>query len=58
MASIPLFREGPYEALPENFDARFYLEQYPDIAQARVDPADHYLEYGRFEGRAVCAASA
>ncbi len=55
--SIPLFREGRYKALPENFDARFYLHRYPDIMQARVDPADHYLEYGRFEGRAVCEAT-
>ena len=55
--SIPLFREGRYKALPENFDAKFYLYHYPDIAQARVDPADHYLEYGRFEGRAVCEAT-
>ena len=47
--SIPLFREGRYKALPENFDAKFYLYHYPDIMQARVDPADHYLEYGRFE---------
>ena len=55
--SIPLFREGRYKALPENFDAKFYLYHYPDIMQARVDPADHYLEYGRFEGRAVCEAT-
>ncbi len=55
--SIPLFREGRYKALPENFDAKFYLYHYPDVMQARVDPADHYLEYGRFEGRAVCEAT-
>jgi SAM-dependent methyltransferase len=58
MISIPLFREARYKALPENFDARFYLYHHPDIAQARVDPADHYLEYGRFEGRAFCEATA
>ncbi len=57
MISIPLFREGRYKALPENFDAKFYLHHHPDIMQARVDPADHYLEYGRFEGRAVCEAT-
>lgn len=54
--SIPLFREGRYKSLPEDFDAKFYLYHYPDIMQTRVDPADHYLEYGRFEGRAVCEA--
>lgn len=57
MASIPLFREGRYEVLPEDFDAKFYLHHYPDVAQARVDPAEHYLEYGRFEGRAICEAT-
>jgi hypothetical protein len=55
--SIPLFHEGRYKALPENFDANFYLCHYQDIVQARVDPADHYLEYGRFEGRAFCEAT-
>ncbi|UQX10572.1 sulfotransferase family 2 domain-containing protein [Candidatus Mycobacterium methanotrophicum] len=55
--SIPLFREGRYKALPENFDAKFYLDHHPDVVQARVDPAEHYLEYGRFEGRAVCEAT-
>lgn len=57
IGSIPIFREGRYKALPENFDAKFYLYHNPDIMQARVDPADHYLEYGRFEGRAVCEAT-
>jgi hypothetical protein len=55
--SIPLLREGRYKALPENFDAKFYLYHHPDLMKARVDPADHYLEYGRFEGRAVCEAT-
>ena len=55
--SIPLFHEGRYKALPENFDAKFYLDHHADVAQARVDPADHYLEHGRFEGRAVCEAT-
>ncbi|WP_197518398.1 hypothetical protein, partial [Mycobacterium sp. E3198] len=58
IVSIPLFREGRYKALPENFDAKFYLDHHPDVMQARVDPAEHYLEHGRFEGRAVCAATA
>lgn len=56
IVSIPLFWEERYKALPENFDAKFYLYHHPDIMQARVDPADHYLEYGRFEGRAFCEA--
>jgi GT2 family glycosyltransferase len=35
----------------ELFDASWYLEQNPDVAQARVDPVRHYLLYGGFEGR-------
>ncbi len=33
------------------FDADWYLKTYPDIAEAGVDPAEHYLKYGAEEGR-------
>ena len=33
------------------FDEVWYLEQNPDIAQAKVDPVLHYLLYGGFKGR-------
>ncbi|HET8750086.1 MAG TPA: hypothetical protein VFM42_05025 [Sphingomicrobium sp.] len=33
------------------FDLRWYLESYPDIAEAGVDAATHYLETGWLEGR-------
>jgi hypothetical protein len=33
------------------FDPVFYLKTYPDVAAAGVDPLDHYLQYGRSEGR-------
>jgi glycosyltransferase involved in cell wall biosynthesis len=33
------------------FDAAWYLEQYPDIAVAGIDPLQHYLEHGKKEGR-------
>ena len=33
------------------FDARWYLETYPDVAAAGVDPAAHFLENGWLEGR-------
>ena len=33
------------------FDAAWYLEQYPDVAAAGIDPLRHYLDYGRHEGR-------
>ena len=33
------------------FDERFYLMTYSDIAEAGVDPFEHYLVFGRFENR-------
>ena len=33
------------------FDRDWYLEFYPDVARAGLDPLDHFLEFGRKEGR-------
>lgn len=33
------------------FDAAFYLDSYPDIRNAGVDPLHHYRHWGAFEGR-------
>ncbi len=33
------------------FDETWYLSEYPDVAQAKIAPALHYLRYGGFEGR-------
>jgi glycosyltransferase involved in cell wall biosynthesis len=33
------------------FDGRFYLSQYPDIAQAGVSALEHFYDYGFREGR-------
>ena len=33
------------------FDEEFYLSNNPDVAQAQIDPLDHYLCAGGFEGR-------
>ena len=33
------------------FDREWYLVHNPDVAQAGVDPAQHYLVFGGFEGR-------
>ncbi|MBI5966097.1 MAG: glycosyltransferase [Chloroflexi bacterium] len=33
------------------FDAGWYLDNNPDIAQKNIDPASHYLHYGGFQGR-------
>lgn len=36
------------------FDAAFYLEKNPDVAEAGIDPALHYVENGWREGRSPC----
>ena len=28
------------------FDKKWYLEQYPDVSEAQIDPVKHYLETG------------
>ena len=33
------------------FDARWYLQRYPDVAQAWIDPLDHFVRYGSREDR-------
>ena len=33
------------------FDAEFYLEKYPDVRVAGLDPLRHYVEHGAVEGR-------
>lgn len=35
----------------EDFDASFYLNHYPDVLMAGVDPYQHYHQYGKYEGR-------
>jgi SAM-dependent methyltransferase len=37
--------------LPKDFDAKAYLLLQPDVAQAGVEPAQHYLRHGIKEGR-------
>lgn len=34
-----------------SFDPEWYLERYPDVAAANVDPAKHFLSHGQREGR-------
>lgn len=38
-------------ALPRGFSADRYLELHPDIAAANIDPVEHYMLYGFYEGR-------
>jgi hypothetical protein len=33
------------------FDSSFYLERYPDVRRAGIDPLRHYLLHGAVEGR-------
>lgn len=42
--------------LPTNFDPDAYLDANPDVRQAHVDAAEHYLKWGRFEGRRLFPA--
>ncbi len=42
----------PEEAAREPlFDAGFYLRTYPDVAEAKIDPYEHYISFGADEGR-------
>ncbi len=43
-------RSGQARAVAE-FDAGYYLQNYPDIAQAGIDPFEHYLVQGFREAR-------
>lgn len=43
-------RFGPFSPIPE-FDARYYLETYRDVAEAKVDPFEHFVFHGYREGR-------
>jgi len=48
---------GPSAEMPEGFNAQEYLEMYPDVAQAGIDPLQHYLMYGQSEGRSINKAN-
>ncbi|MEM8577476.1 MAG: glycosyltransferase [Pseudomonadota bacterium] len=37
--------------LGRDFDAPFYLAQNEDVRAARINPMDHFLAHGQFEGR-------
>ena len=43
--------------MPDGFNAEEYLALYPDVAQAGVDPLEHYLNFGKSEGRSPNQAS-
>ena len=37
------------------FDTRWYLSSYPDVAEVNMNPALHYSLYGKNEGRQTCS---
>lgn len=43
--------ETDLKILEEFFDKEWYLEKYPDVKKASIDPIKHYLEFGWKEGR-------
>lgn len=43
-----------YDLLPSDFDATAYYRLNPDVADADVDPYEHYIDYGRHERRKFC----
>lgn len=45
------WKETPTSVIPDFFDPIWYLQEYPDVAQARVSPYYHYVNYGMNEGR-------
>ena len=38
-------------AKSKEFDKKWYLKTYRDVAQAKMDPVEHYIKYGWYEGR-------
>lgn len=42
---------APVDERISDFSTRAYLDYYPDIAQAPINPLHHYLAYGVAEGR-------
>ncbi len=47
------FMSKEYKVLEKSelFDAKWYLETYPDVETAKMDPLVHYLDFGWREGR-------
>lgn len=39
------------EVSPKRFDATWYLARNPDVAMSGMDPYEHYLSFGKAEGR-------
>lgn len=46
-----VFNNNAVITYQEAFDANFYLKTYPDIAQAGINPFEHYVSWGWRENR-------
>ena len=48
-----LFRPSDAQCVKQSgfFDAKWYLSKYPDLNSAKIDPLEHYLKFGGYEGR-------
>ncbi len=47
----PAAGDNPLNELPEDFDPAVYLHINQDVVNSGIDPSDHYLRFGRREGR-------
>ena len=50
-ALLALAPDGQLVEASGFFDARWYLERYPDVDEGRIDPVVHYINVGAKEGR-------
>ena len=50
-AKQKLQQEAALIITSEYFDIDWYLQRYPDVAEAKINPAEHYLKFGANEGR-------
>lgn len=57
LVSPEIWKQDPLKAVEISlrrsgvFDTHWYLEKYPDVAQAKMDPIYHYVHHGASEGR-------
>ena len=45
------FPENVLQDAKEHFDSAFYLSEYPDVRDAKIEPFHHYMKFGWKEGR-------
>jgi SAM-dependent methyltransferase len=51
LATIPYQLSCSEVSIPRNFDCQRYLELNPDVADAGVDPIQHFIRFGKNENR-------